>query len=118
MILRREAVVLLVLVPLAIVLGISAGYQNFGEGRDYYAYIMVYDYIRLNDTLDVVRFEPGYVLAAWSSKFILGLQFPVFFSLLAMGALLVKFVLFSRNQRPIVAALFYLCCWYPLHEYT
>ncbi|MBD3680016.1 MAG: EpsG family protein [Rhodobacteraceae bacterium] len=118
MILRRQTVVLLLLVPLAIFLGIAAGYREFGEGRDYFAYIMVYEDIRLTDTLDVVRFEPGYMLSVWGSKFILGLQFEVFFSLLSMGALLVKFVLFSRHQRPIFTSVFYLCSWYPLHEYT
>lgn len=106
------------LVPLAIFLGIAAGYQNFGEGRDYFAYRTIYQDIRLTDTLDVVRFEPGFVLSVWVSTFILGLQFSVFFSLLATGSLLVKFGLFSRHQRPILTVLFYLCCWYPVHEYT
>lgn len=115
---RRPAAVMFGLVSLAIFLGIAAGYRNFGEGRDYFGYLTFYEEIRLTDTLDIVRFEPGFALTAWISRLTLQLPFPVYFSLLAMGALLVKFWLFSRYKRPILTVFFYLCSWYPLHEYT
>jgi hypothetical protein len=105
-------------VTLAISLGITSGFQLFGESRDYLNYLVGYKNLRLTDTLDNVRFEPGYMLAAWTAKFLLGLGFEAFSAILVSGGLLIKFQLFRNFQRPILTTIFYLCCWYPVHEYT
>jgi len=104
--------------PLAAFFAIAAGYRYFGEGLDYLSYLTVYNDIRLEDTLDIVRFEPGFVLAAWVAKFWLGLDYAAFAAVLITVSLLIKFQLFSQYRHPILTVLFYLCCWYPLHEYT
>lgn len=118
MTLRYRALLPWALVPLAICLGIAAGYRYFGEGRDYLNYLSVYENIRLSDSLDATRFEPGFMLATWIAKFHLELRYPAFMAILATIALWMKFNLFSQHRRPILTVLFYLCCWYPLHEYT
>lgn len=118
MTLRRPSSATLGIVPLVMLLALAAGFRGLGPGRDYLGYLDAYEEIRLSDSLDVLRFEPGYVLASWVSKFGLGLDFPIFASALAASALFIKLWLFSQYSRPILTILFYLCCWYPLHEYT
>lgn len=116
--LHRQTLFALVMFPFAAYLGIAAGFRNFGLGRDYIGYLETYNDIRASDALDVVRFEPGFVFSIWVAKFALGVKFQTFLSVLAGAALLVKFKVFSQHRRPILTNLFYLCCWYPLHEYT
>ncbi len=101
----------------AVFLGIGAGERLFGNGPDYLEYYFAYQEIRLSDTLDVIRFEPGYVLASWIAKFILRVEFATFFSILAVLSLVLKFYLFARYKQPALTIIFYLCCWYLLHEY-
>lgn len=102
----------------ASLLGFLAGFRVLGDGPDYAGYAEIYDDMRIDDPLEFLRFEPGYVLLSFIFKFALNLEFAVFFSFLSSFALVVKFLLFSKTERPALAILFYCCCWYPLHEYT
>lgn len=103
---------------LSIFLGFSTGNSLFGLSKDFNAYASVYEDIRLSDAVSDFRFEPGYVFLSWFSKFFLSIEFGMFYSLLAALSILIKFSIFSKCLRPFLTIIFYVCCWYPLHEYT
>lgn len=103
---------------LSICLGFSAGNSLLGLSKDFNAYASVYEDIRLTDAVSEFRFEPGYVFLSWFSKFVLSIDFGIFYSLLATLSILVKFSIFGKCHRPVFTTIFYVCCWYPLHEYT
>ena len=107
------------LVVLAAVFGVAAGYGWFGESRDYSNYAGVYDALMPHDTFANYRFERGYVYLSWFCKFYLGMDFAQYYAFLAGSALLLKFrLLWKYTSAPIIAAAVYLMVLYPLHEYT
>lgn len=108
----------LLLAIAAVVLGAVAGYKLLGEGRDFLNYLAFYGRIREFGEQHFFRFEPGFVWIATFFKLVLNTQAEFLFAVLASVSLLIKFALFSSHRRPVLTILFYLCCWYPLHEYT
>ncbi|PZX40646.1 EpsG-like putative glucosyltransferase [Roseinatronobacter thiooxidans] len=102
----------------AVLAGIAAGYQFFGSGRDFFSYVSFYENIRVFGEQDFSRFEPGFVLVASFFKLVLNAEVEFLLAVLASASLLIKFAIFSAYRRPFLTILFYLCCWYPLHEYT
>lgn len=102
----------------AVVLGVFAGYRLLGEGRDFLNYVTFYENIREFGEQGFFRFEPGFVWVATVFKLVLNAEVEFLLAVLASLSLLVKFALFSHHRRPVLTILFYLCCWYPLHEYT
>jgi len=100
------------------VFGAAAGYRALGEGRDQLSYRMFFESIRELGELDYFRFEPGFVLISAFFKLRLGVEVDFLIASLATIALLIKFSIFAKQNHPVLTILFYLCCWYPLHEYT
>ncbi len=116
--LKNNSVFVLFFIAAAVFFGFASGFRLFGDGRDYLAYEYVYRIMRPVESFEYYRFEPGYMIVSWISKFGLGLSFPVFFSMLATFALSVKFLIFKNYSRPWFVVIFYLCVFYPLHDYT
>ena len=106
------------IIAVAFILGGVAGYQTFGEGRDFLEYVAFYENTREFGERGFFRFEPGFVWIATVFKLVLNAEVEFLLAVLASLSLLVKFALFSHHRRPLLTILFYLCCWYPLHEYT
>ena len=86
------------LLSLATAFGFAAGYQWFGESRDYENYIYYFSWVGIADFSEVIayRFEPGFAL----SSFLLAkanLTAPFIYSILAGAALAIKFL--SINEK-------------------
>lgn len=101
-----------------ILFGFSAGFRLFAEGADYVAYATFYDDLHLYDPYQYTRFEVGFTFTAWLAKFIAGISFELYISIMMTAALLIKYRVFLRTQHPALTLLFYMATWYPLHEYT
>lgn len=102
----------------AVLFGLAAGYSWFGTSRDFPAYRFFFDELRFDDPLDHFRFDPGFSMLFWTGKFVLGLPLEAVIAIVAAISLVLKFAFFLQFQRPLLAVGFYLCTWYPLHEYT
>jgi len=108
-----------VLLLLAVVFGVVAGYGWFGESRDYANYQGVYTSLSLHDHFSNYRFERGYTALSWLAKFYLGLDFAQYYAALVAGSLLLKFrLLWKHTSAPAIAALVYLTILFPFYEYT
>lgn len=104
---------------LTLVLAFAAGNRWFGFGRDYLFYVEFYDRLGLATKITEERFEPGFTAGAWLFKYVLGLPYAAYATVLVGGTLAAKFALFFRTCRyPLVACLVYVAAFYPLHEYT
>ena len=71
-----------------------------------------------DDNFDYTRFELGFVLLAFFSKFVLHTDYYIFASMITSVALVIKFFSFRFLRYPLFAMIFYVMNWYPLHEYT
>ena len=107
-----------IIYTLAFILSIIAGYRLLGEGVDFLSYKSFYEGIHAFGESEYVRFELGFVWVASFFKLILNTKIEVLFTVLVSFSLLAKFAVFSAHRRPLLTILFYLCCFYPLHEYT
>lgn len=100
------------------VLGYVAGFRPFGIGFDFLNYQSFYNNIRPNDELSYFRYEPGFVfLAAWF-KSLTSLDYTYFAAFLVTISLMIKFSVLKRLDHPVLAIIFYVCVWFPLHENT
>jgi hypothetical protein len=106
------------LFALAAVLGAAAGYGSFGESRDYINYITFYENIDIFNERSFLRFEPGFLWISIIFQTILNARVEIMLTVLAAFSLFAKFLIFSEYPRRSLTILFYLCCFYPLHEYT
>lgn len=103
---------------LGVTFAFAAGFNLFGESRDYASYESFFVELQLKNPNEYVRFEPGFVLATWIGKFVLFLQLPAYLFMLMSVALAVKASVFMKTTYPTLTMLFYLANWFPLHEYT
>ena len=99
-------------------LAYAAGYQVIGESRDYYAYALFFDLIDREAELSLYRFELGYSLSVYVSKFIFGLSYEGFTFLLLALSFIINFYSFSGKSNLLLVFIFFILSWYPLHEYT
>lgn len=100
------------------VFGYVAGFRPFGIGFDFLNYQSFYNNIRPNDELSYFRYEPGFVfLTAWF-KSLTGLDYKYFAAFLMTISLMIKFSVMKRLDHPVLAVIFYLCVWFPVHENT
>ncbi len=90
---------------IAILLGIAAGYREFGIGADFDAYLDFYNKLTGDISVDNSRFELGFVLTAIFAKFILGVDYMAFAAMLMTASLLVKFWTFGTPPPPAGDAL-------------
>jgi len=118
MLVRRRRLLYTALTLLGATCAFAAGFSMFGVSRDYLSYESFYLEIQFNNPFEYVRFEPGFVLTAWISKFVLLLPLPVYLFLFILAALVLKASAFMKTMYPTLTMLFYLANWFPLHEYT
>lgn len=104
-------------------LGLAAGYQLFGESRDYQNYLGFFSWLQTSDGLTIFqhRFEPGFVLLSYvlvTAK----LSGPALFGAIAAACLFIKYAALppSRNLWAlfVVFTTFYLSRYYVLFETT
>lgn len=110
--------VVIIAVLSALVFGFIAGYQLLGEGRDFSNYLSFYNKLVLLGYTESIRFEYGFVFVASFFQRVLNADVELFLAFLASLALIIKFTVFLSQRRPLLTLLFYLFCFYPLHEYT
>lgn len=115
---NRPALRSISLLVLAAVFGTISGYRLLGDGRDHLSYVDFYEGIQIFGQNDFSRFEPGLIWIASFFKLVLNAEIELLLVFLSAFSLLIKFAIFSEHRRPLLTILFYLCCWYPLHEYT
>ena len=118
MLVHRKRLLYIGLALLGVTFAFAAGFNLFGESRDYASYESFFEELRPKSPTEYVRFEPGFVLAAWVSKFVLFIQLPAYLFALMSVALVVKSSVFMKTTYPTLTMLFYLANWFPLHEYT
>lgn len=108
------------LAGLVVLLGVAAGYQWLGEGGDYEAYVTFFEGMSDVPWTSSVRFEPLFSLSAWLFSYVLGTDYALFASVLAMVSLAIMVRLIARySEWPLPLALAtYLMLFYPLHQYT
>lgn len=99
-------------------LGLIAGFGLLGPSRDYWNYLHFYETIRNYSDTSYFRFEPGFVLLATFFKVELSANLETFLAFLATTSILIKLAVFSEWRRPVLIAIFYIFCFFPLHEYT
>ena len=102
------------------ILSLAAGMRWLGQDRDYNNYLIFYELLSsdLSFALEQFRFEPGFVLIAWISINVFGLNFETFLVLVAGIALGVKFFLFSQRPYFWILIVAYIPNLYLLHEMT
>jgi len=109
----------LVLIAAWAFLSISGGYQWFGSSLDNYSYYLYFVNLNSNPDFGASRFEFGFQVWAWVSKFILRMGFEPFVTSLIAVSLGIKFYLIRRyTALPIIAAGAYVLGFFVLHEYT
>jgi hypothetical protein len=118
MMVRRNTLLCVTMVSLAIAFAFVSGFSLLGQSRDYLSYELFFNNLQPNNPSELIRFEPGFVLLAVISKFILMLQLPAFVFTILSLALILKARVFERTYYPVLTMMFYLANWYPLHEYT
>ena len=118
MLVHRKQLLYMGLALLGVTFAFASGFSLFGESRDYAAYQAFFVELQPSSPTEDVRFEPGFVLAAWISKFLLLTQLPAFLFALMSIALVLKASAFMKTTYPTLTMLFYLANWFPLHEYT
>jgi len=98
---------------------VAASWQTLGLGLDYRQYANFYWNLAANWATPEARFEPGIKLWAMISQNGLNLSFEWFMWTFIATALGIKFALLaSRTAIPPLAALVYMCVFYPVLEYT
>lgn len=98
---------------------IAAAWQTLGLGLDYRQYANFYWNLAANWATPEARFEPGIKSWAMLSQNILDLPFEWFMWTFIATALGIKLALFARRTTiPPLAALVYICVFYPVLEYT
>ncbi len=98
---------------------VAAAWQTLGLGLDYRQYANFYWNLSANWATQEARFEPGIKLWAQISQYVFDLPFEWFMWTFIAVALGIKFALFARRTTiPPLAALVYLCVFYPVIEYT
>ncbi|ETD90633.1 EpsG family protein [Rhodobacter capsulatus] len=103
------------------VLAYVAGYRPFGLGPDFPNYEFFYDRLgsgSFSDLTSQFRFEPGFLLAAQYAKVILQLDVMGFVAVLMFVSIAIKLYCFSGLKYPLLAFLFYIFAWFPVHENT
>lgn len=106
------------IVGISVALGLVAGHRIIGEGYDFQGYLFFYEYFGNSASLADLRFEPGFLTTVLISKSVFNFSFPTLYVILVSVSLALKLILMSRYNRPVLTCLFYLCIWYPIHEYT
>lgn len=100
------------------VFGYIAGFRPFGIGFDFLNYQSFYNSIGPDDELSYFRYEPGFVFLTSWFKSLTDLDYTYFASFLMAMSLMIKFIVLKRLDHPVLAVIFYLCVWFPMHENT
>lgn len=100
------------------VFGYVAGFRPFGIGLDFLNYQNFYNKIWSTGDIFSFRYELGFVfIAAWFES-LTSLEYTYFAAFLVTISLMIKFSVLKRLDHPVLAVIFYLCVWFPLHENT
>jgi hypothetical protein len=109
----------IVLGALAVIFGMAAGYGWLGQAWDRVNYVEAWNQLTSHYDPAFSRFERGYTWSSWFARFYLLLDFQQYYTLLATGALAIKFrLLWKHADSPVLAVVVYLMFLFPLHEYT
>lgn len=115
---KREAIAVSFALLFCTTFGLVAGYRPFGIGMDFLNYDFFYSQIGVNDNVSYYRYESGFVWLAFIAKNWLHLDYKTFAAALMTTSLLIKTQSLSKLEHPFLAIMFYMACWFTLHENT
>lgn len=115
---KYKATKFIFLIAIFIFASYVCGFRLLGYDNDYYAYRYFYQSIGSNFSNLDSRYEIGYVVYAFLTKYYLGLTFPEFVALSTALAFFLKFLIFKDLKYSIVLFFLYIISFGLLHETT
>ena len=103
----------IILVP---ILAYLSGYNILFETTDSVVYREFYENLDVNNPLDSVQFEYGFVILAFIGKAIFKLGYFSWVSIINLISLSIKFWLFSKQRNSILIILIYVFLLFPFYE--